>query len=268
MQKGAVDMPRDDQPDTGDARYRAPALDKGLDILEVLAQQSGGLTRTELVRELGVSASQIYRMLERLVARGYVLRVEGGDRYALSMKMFLLATGHPPLRRLTARAQPEMDRFAREMNQSCHLVMPEHGFGVIVAQASPVAHWEFRARIGASMDLFRTGSGITLLAFQNPDRVVETLGHWGVADASAAVARIAPELDRVRAAGYRVAPSGQVVGITDLSVPVRGPSGDAIAAITCAYLEHPDAAMSRERDTTLDHLVRLADTLSLREEDG
>ncbi|QUJ70229.1 helix-turn-helix domain-containing protein (plasmid) [Photobacterium sp. GJ3] len=68
--------------DLKETRYRAPALDRGLDILEVLAKQSGGLTRTELVSELGVSASQIYRMLERLVARGYVNRIEGGDRYA------------------------------------------------------------------------------------------------------------------------------------------------------------------------------------------
>ncbi|WP_347266589.1 helix-turn-helix domain-containing protein [Paracoccus sp. (in: a-proteobacteria)] len=55
-------------------RYRAPALDKGLDILEVLAEQARDLTRAEIVRELGLSPSQIYRMLERLVARGYVTR--------------------------------------------------------------------------------------------------------------------------------------------------------------------------------------------------
>ena len=66
-------------------RYRAPALEKGLDILEVLADQPGGLTRAEIVKALGVSPSQIYRMLERLVARAYVTRLDGGDRYALTM---------------------------------------------------------------------------------------------------------------------------------------------------------------------------------------
>ena len=48
----------------------------------------------ELVRAMDRSPSEIYRMLERLVARGYVARVEGGDRYALSMKLFLLAHRH------------------------------------------------------------------------------------------------------------------------------------------------------------------------------
>ena len=50
-------------------RYRAPALDKGLDILELLASQAHGLTRAEIVKEMDRSASEIYRMLERLVAR-------------------------------------------------------------------------------------------------------------------------------------------------------------------------------------------------------
>jgi DNA-binding IclR family transcriptional regulator len=74
--------PRGRRPSTGavadapsaDERYRAPALDKGLDILELLAAQPQGLTRAEIVKEMDRSASEIYRMLERLVARQYVMR--------------------------------------------------------------------------------------------------------------------------------------------------------------------------------------------------
>src|SRR5438477_4756401 len=69
-------------------QYRAPALDKGLDILELLSGAPAGLTRAEIVRELGRSQSEIYRMLERLVARHYVRRSLEGDRYSLSYKLF------------------------------------------------------------------------------------------------------------------------------------------------------------------------------------
>lgn len=244
-------------------RYRAPALDRGLDILEVLAAQARGLTRAEIVKEMGLGPSQIYRMLERLVARGYVTRLDGGDRYALTMKLFLLAAGHPPVRRLIAQAQPMMDAFAREWRQSCHLVVPEHGSGVVVAHASPIDNWEFRARIGAQLDLFSTGSGLTLLAFQHPTRLIETLGQWGV---DAAVARrdaIEPALCRVREVGHRVEPSAQAVGVTDLSAPILGPTGDAIAALTCAYIEHPDDTRAGLRDATLRSLMSLTRNLSL-----
>ncbi|MDS9469498.1 IclR family transcriptional regulator [Paracoccus sp. MBLB3053] len=252
-----------EEPQEGAAdRYRAPALDKGLDILEILADQARGLTRAEIVKEMGLSASQIYRMLERLVARGYVMRLEGGDRYALTMKLYLLATRHPPLRRLVAQAQPLMDEFARDQRQSCHLVVPEQGTGIVVAQATPMGHWEFRARLGGQLDLFTTGSGRTLLAFQHPDRIVDTLGIWGVAQASERLAGIGLHLEDVRKQGARVEPSAQLVGVTDLSVPVLGPGAEAIAVLTCAYIDHPEDDGKAGRDSALAALKTLAHCLS------
>jgi hypothetical protein len=41
-----------DADDKDDDRYRAPALDKGLDILELLAEQKEGLTRAEITKLL------------------------------------------------------------------------------------------------------------------------------------------------------------------------------------------------------------------------
>ena len=41
--------------DTSADRYRAPALDKGLDILELLSEYPDGLTRAEIVKALGRS---------------------------------------------------------------------------------------------------------------------------------------------------------------------------------------------------------------------
>lgn len=243
-------------------RYRAPALDKGLDILEILADQSGGLTRTEIVRQMGLSPSQIFRMLERLVARGYVARLEGGDRYALTMKLFLIANRYPPLRRLVAQAQPLMDEFARETGQSCHLVVPGAGTGVIVAQASPIGHWEFRARIGGQLDLFTTGSGLALIAFQRPQRRAEALALWGVPQAEERLRAISADLDAIGRAGYRVGPSSYLVGVTDLSAPIRDPGGDAVAVLTCAYIEHPGDTGSETRDRALSRLRSLAADLS------
>src|ERR1700761_2221029 len=86
-------------------RYRAPALDKGLDILELLAEQKDGLTRAEITKLLGRNASEMYRMLERLVARQYVGRSAGGRRSfggpcaggrPLSPNLKVVGAGAPP----------------------------------------------------------------------------------------------------------------------------------------------------------------------------
>ena len=101
--------PTMDADDKDDDRYRAPALDKGLDILELLAEQKEGLTRAEITKLLGRNASEMYRMLERLVARQYVVRSAAGDRYSLSLKLYALGHRHPPMNRLISafvRAKP------------------------------------------------------------------------------------------------------------------------------------------------------------------
>lgn len=221
-------------------RYRAPALDKGLDIIELLARQPDGLTRAEIQRDMGRSPSEIYRMLERLIARGYVVRLASGDRYMLSLKLFVLANAHPPMRRLVQQALPLMDRFALETRQSLHLVMPDHGGAVVAAQSSPGTTWEFRVRVGARLDLLDTGSGITLLAFRDDESLSAIRALWNDSSCDARLHALGPELAQIRAQGHRIDASRQLVGVQDISVPVLSHTNEAIAVITCAYIAHPD----------------------------
>ena len=55
-------------------RYTAPALEKGLDVLELLASVSEALTHSEIARRLGRSVSEVFRMLVCLEERGYISR--------------------------------------------------------------------------------------------------------------------------------------------------------------------------------------------------
>ena len=80
-------------------KYRAPALDKGLDILELLAGTEEGLSQAEIAKALDRSPNEIYRMLDRLVRRDYGRRTSA-DRYELTLKLFELAHASPPIRRL------------------------------------------------------------------------------------------------------------------------------------------------------------------------
>ena len=234
MNKLAVEMPEE--------RYRAPALDKGLDILELLSEQAGGLTRAEIVKAMGRSPGEIYRMLERLVARDYVSRSPEGDRYALTMKLFVLAHRHPPVRRLVARAMPEMDGFARLIGQSCHLVALEGETAIVVAQASCPGNWEFGIRVGTHLDLLSTGSGLVLLAFQDPHAREELLVRWEGTENAVRLQASVAVLAACKAQGHRVGKSQQLAGVEDISVPVLSPDGYAIAALTCPFIHRLDQA--------------------------
>ena len=200
--------------DRSDDRYRAPALDKGLDILELLAQQPQGLTRAEIVKEMGRSASEIYRMLERLVVRQYVTRSPSGDRYALSLKLFALAHIHPPLNRLVSQALPLMDAFARSSEQSCHLAVYDRGNVLIAAQLNSPRGWGISLQPGARVNLRDTASGHVLMAFSDADHLQRMLAEHTTLDGEVPItpAELAKSLKDIRSRGYFERDSLQTYG--------------------------------------------------------
>jgi hypothetical protein len=124
------------------------------------------------------------------------------------------------------------------------------------------ANQEFRLRIGARLDLTSTSSGQTLLAFQAPERRSETLVIWGAGDKASALAEMEPELDAIRKKGHRIGDSLQLIGVRDISAPILGPNGDAIAVVTCPYLQRVDRETADEA-STLAELESLASGVSV-----
>lgn len=249
-----------------DSRYRAPALDKGLDILELLAAEPQGLTRAEIVKTIGRSPSEIYRMLERLVARNYVTRSRAGDRYALSLKLFALGNHHPPIERLVKRARPAMDGFAMAAEQSCHLGVYDHGNIMVIAQVNGPASWGLFIRVGVRVGLLDTGSGLALLAFHSAERQAEMVSEHVALEGEVALGRdeMAGVLKGVREQGHWLGASRQAHGVTDISIPILGPRDEAYAVLTCPFLQRIDAHKGPDLEATTQLLIETARQLSFR----
>ncbi len=249
----------------GEDRYRAPALDKGLDILELLAQQPQGLTRAEIVKEMERSASEIYRMLERLVARQYVTRSVAGDRYALSLKLFALANMHPPLNRLINQALPVMDAFARQAEQSCHLGVYDRGNVLITSQINSPRGWSFSLHRGARVGLMDTASGHVLLAFSDVANTSRMRAEHTAVDGEVPIteAKLQATLASIRELGFLERDSQQSFGVVDISFPILGPDQQALAALTCPYIRRIDAHKGPDLQEARESLSKAARTLSL-----
>jgi DNA-binding IclR family transcriptional regulator len=245
-------------------RYRAPALDKGLDILELLASQPHGLTRAEIVKEMDRSASEIYRMLERLVARQYVMRNPSGDRYALSLKLFALANMHPPLSRLINQALPVMDEFTRKAEQSCHMGVYDRGNVLISAQISSPSGWSFSVPRGARVGLLDTASGHLLLAYADPGSYQRMLAEHTPLDGEVPIseAQLADTLSNIREQGYLERNSAQSFGVVDISFPILGPDKTALATLTCPYIRRIDRHIGPDIDQVRQFLRDAAKTMS------
>jgi DNA-binding IclR family transcriptional regulator len=223
------------------SRYRAPALEKGLDILELLSDRPEGLSQSEIARALERSVGEIFRMLNCLVERGYLSIQRPSDRYILTLKLFELANRSAPLNRLLANATPLMKELTNEVHQSCHLVVIEGGHGVVVAQVDSPSHIGFAVRVGTVMNLSTTASGHTLLAFQQPDDRARVLARRAAAEREAFDEKAFESmLANIRTRGYEEMESTRTRGIHDVSFPVFNHRGAAVAALTVPFIERLD----------------------------
>ena len=219
-------------------RYAAPALEKGLDILELLAAASDALTHSQIADRLGRSVPEIFRMLVCLEERGYISRMGPDERYQLTLKLFEIVHQHRPLQRLITQARPLVQRVASETGQSCHLAMLNSAEVVIVAQADAPGNMGFSVRPGANIDLLNTASGHVILAFQSDEVRARALGARRLRSGKPTPAGLYRHLDQIRRRGYEELASYQVHGVVNISYPVLNQHGEAIAAMTTPFIAH------------------------------
>ena len=243
-------------------RYRAPALDKGLDILELLAGVDGGLTQAEIAKRLQRSPNEFYRMLDRLVRRGYVTRLEG-DRYSLTLKLFGLAQLHAPVRRLVSYATPLMRDLAEKSFQANQLVVFDRGSAVVIAQQEAPGYWGISIRVGSHINLFDTGSGHVLLAFRSQaEREMMIAEQARSGEPPRPATDFFARLDQVRERGYEMMSSLQTAGVYNLSAPVLGADGRAIAALTVPYITLVNTSGAPDITHTIELILKTAEQLS------
>jgi len=250
--------------DADDAdRYRAPALDKGLDILELLAGVEEGLTQAEIAKRLDRSPNEFYRMLDRLVRRGYVTKLEG-DRFTLTLKLFGLSQLHAPTRRLASFATPLMRELAQRTKQANHLVVFDRGSAVVIAQHEAPDYWGISIRLGSHISLFDTGSGHVLLAFRSDqERQMMIAEHARSREEVKLGAEFYERLAHIRERGYEMMASAQTAGVHNLSAPVLAPDGRCIAALTCPYIALVNAPTAPDISQTITMVMKTAGELSV-----
>lgn len=213
-------------------RYTAPALEKGLDIIEVLASEGQGMTLKALADRLKRSSSEIYRMLVILERRGYLRREVPAETYHLTNHLFELSHRHPPTGRLIDAAMPIMRQLAKVTRQSCHLAVTHADRMLVIANVDSPEPRGFVVRLGANFPILETASGRVLLAFADAatrDDLLRTLTPLSRKKWHA-------KLQQVRTRGGIRVRSAMVAGIIDLSCPVLDYTGHAAAALTIPYL--------------------------------
>ena len=202
--------------------YAAPALERGLDILEALARARHPLSQAELGRALGRSAGELFRMLALLEQRGYLLKDAAG-RYQFSLRLYALAHAQSPVEALIRAAAGPMQALASSVGESCHLGVLQGAELLILAQAHGPSPVRLSIEPGSLFPALRTASGRLLAA------------HLSEGDFRRHFPRaLRTGLDAARRAGWLAAHDQTIRGVHDLSVYL--PLAGGHAALTLSWL--------------------------------
>jgi DNA-binding IclR family transcriptional regulator len=242
------------------SNYSAPALDKGLDILEALCQCENGLTQQEIAARLGRNLGEIYRMLNCLVQRNYVANY--GNVYTLTSKLFQLSHFHPPTYRLLTEAMPIMEELSRDVSFPCDLRVYNNGVQTVIAAIQPPNGLGFMTRVGSEIAVAPSASGLVLIAFQDPSimelRIQESLPNKSEAE----IDNFKQVLKEVKTNGFASIQSNQFAGLHAMSFPILDINGFAIAAITVPMLARIDGTQQATLREVEDKLRRSVANLS------
>ena len=221
------------------SKYSAPALEKGLDIIEYLSGLDEGENLTSIAAGIGKSNGEIFRMLAVLEERGFVDRLPESDRFVLTDKLFHLGLNRPKKKNLMKLAVPVMEAFARECQNACHLSIKVGDEVVVISRVESPLNVGIAVRVGHRLPLARAPSGRCITAFSRADEIRTIVATVKKSEGSEKRKRIPGCHQEIQQLGYSIMKDGFSLGVTGLSAPVIDlETNQCIAAMTSPVLHY------------------------------
>jgi DNA-binding IclR family transcriptional regulator len=217
------------------ATHTAQTLDRGLQILEILARTQKDLTISEIAEALNVHRTIGHRLVATLELRDLVTRGSDG-RYRLGAGVTRLAGAIN--RELRAVARPFLIALNAETDETVHLAVLERAEVVFVDGYESSKALRVVARTGRSYPAHATSVGKAILATLDDQQVREKLPN-------PRLPRIAPktlesrvqllgQLATIRERGYATNIEESEEGVASVAVPIVDRHGTSQAALSIA----------------------------------
>jgi IclR family pca regulon transcriptional regulator len=209
------------------------SLARGLAVVRAFSDQRRTLTIAQISQKTGIPRAAVRRCLHTLRQLGYA----GAEMNNFSLKPKILTLGYSYLSStpLTVSAQPYLNNISRTLNESCSLAVLDENEILYVARAATSRVMSVALNTGSRLPAYCTSLGRVMLA-NLPDhelkRYLETVKLRAYTDRTVVSARRLKEiLLEVRAAGFAIIDEELEVGLRSIAVPVRGASGNVVAAL-------------------------------------
>jgi len=208
-------------------------LAKGLAIIEAFADHDV-MSVADAARAAGASRAAARRCLLTLHDLGYLERT-GRDFRPLE-RLRRLGGAASKRDRLARLAQPLLARAQAELNESVSLAVLETDTTLFIARAEAERIVSTGVRIGGRLPLYCSATGRVLLSQFSDKEVLERIGRKQLPARTPRTltrpADVVAEIRSVRDKGYSLSDDELELGLRALAVPVPGPAGEIVAAVS------------------------------------
>ncbi|MFY3704339.1 IclR family transcriptional regulator [Achromobacter dolens] len=235
-----------------------PGADRVLYVLATLARHDGPLSIAALAEKTGLAQSTLYRQVALLKRWGFVAEHEG--EYGPGPLCVQLAWGFDQSSFLIHEAQPDMAALAAASGETIGLLVAVKDQAVCLDMVESQHPLRCSFTKGRGLPLARGASAKSLLAFMPAPRLQAALAILA-RESGVDPARLADELEAIRAQGYAVTDSEVDAGVWGVSVPIFQRANQAVASIT---LMAPSTRAAQRAQAFIDLTVAAARRISGR----
>ena len=214
-------------------KYSAPALEKGLDILELLSLTATEMSLSQIATGVGRSKNEIFRMMIVLEERQFIGRTSA-DYYYLTDRLSVLGSSRSKHNRLAEVAMPVLSGLTEKTSFSCHLSVLQGDVVLVVAQAEAAKGYSISVQVGHRSPVADSSAGVCMMAASEKAEIQNqnlTMDNGDDGNARSISVRTRPEAELTEML------NPELPGITELSAPIMDTAGEhAIAAITIPFM--------------------------------
>ncbi|AQT81579.1 IclR family transcriptional regulator [Mycolicibacterium litorale] len=209
------------------------SLDRSFDLLDVLQAAKQPMRLAEIARASRLHIATAQRIVNVLVARGYVAR--SNDGYTAGPAALAVAHAYLVSNPLSTVAQPVLQQLATTTGFTASVYVRVEHSRVLVARIESEHPLSYVLPVGERLPLHLGGAGKIFLAEMSNDE--RTLALADVADVRFAGggmlsrAEFEQQLDEIREAGFAFSVSERLVGIASITAPVRSTDGSLQAVL-------------------------------------
>lgn len=208
-------------------------------ILEVLSATTVGASLSELATSTDAPKTSLVGLLAGLVEEKCLTRDEGG-RYFLGPRFLSLAMKTMAGRELVKIARPVLQKLVEDTQETAVIgaLATDADLAIYLDKVESNNSIRYAVTVGERRELHCTAMGKVLLAYFEPDRLIQYLEKTELEKFTDKTvtqnSELKKELERIRSEGVARTSNERVIGASGVSAPVFGPNGAVVAALVVA----------------------------------